>query len=399
MESDLHDLDQVPPLAARLRAAREARGLTQAQAAVELGVSRPLLIAMEKGSREVQPAELVKLATIYGKPVAELLRPTEPPASIRAKFRTGLSATANGDLLESAVAELEESADNYLDLLNRASTKPPGRQPPVRSLEHVSVEQAGEELAVEERNRLGLGDGPIQALREVLEIEVGLRIFFLQLPSKIAGLFIYVSPLGGCVAVNKKHPLERRRWTMAHEYAHFLASRDRPEVTELRPGRRLPDGERFADSFAANFLMPRNGIVRRFHELFRANGRFTPASLVQLAHSYRVSVQALCLRLEGLGLVSVGTWDRLKEHDFQPRRAAQKLNLPVVAGSDDPLPFHYRTLAAQLLIDGDITEMQFAHYLGRDIVSARRELERLTSTGDVGEDGTPQIINLQDSVG
>ena len=43
------------PLALRLRAAREARGLTQAQAAAELGVSRPLLIAIEKGTRQANP--------------------------------------------------------------------------------------------------------------------------------------------------------------------------------------------------------------------------------------------------------------------------------------------------------------------------------------------------------
>jgi len=50
------------PLPARLRAAREASGLTQAQVAAELGVSRPLLIAIERGAREVSPAELIKLA-------------------------------------------------------------------------------------------------------------------------------------------------------------------------------------------------------------------------------------------------------------------------------------------------------------------------------------------------
>ena len=55
-------------LAARLRAARESRGLTQAQAASELGVSRPLLIAIEKGTRDPSSEEIVKLAEIYGRP-------------------------------------------------------------------------------------------------------------------------------------------------------------------------------------------------------------------------------------------------------------------------------------------------------------------------------------------
>src|ERR1022692_230571 len=80
------------PLGARLRAAREARGLTQAQAAAELQVSRPLLIAMEKGSRQVQPEELIKLAGLYDRPVSDLLRPSAPPVAIGARFRAALAS-------------------------------------------------------------------------------------------------------------------------------------------------------------------------------------------------------------------------------------------------------------------------------------------------------------------
>lgn len=390
--------ESVGALATRIRGARETAKLTQAQVAAELGVSRPTLIAMEKGTRAVSPAELVKLAALYGRDVANLLRPSSPPTSIRAKFRAGLIAGTNDASLEHAVDELERFADNYVDLLRRSQVRLPGRLPAVSTTDYLGPERAGEHLATEERNRLGLGDGPLQALREILEVEVGLRVFFLDLPSKVAGLFIHVEPLGGCVGVNRNHPPERRRWTMAHEYAHYLASRDKPEVTRLGAGR-INDSERFAEAFAANFLMPRNGISRRFHELKQnSGGQATPATLVQLAHAYRVSVQALCLRLEGLELIRLGTWDRLKDNKFQPRAAADMLNLPWVSDNGDPLPYHYRTTATQLLIDGEITETQFAGYLDMDVVEARKEFHRLTSTPDVGEDGQPQIVDLLDSV-
>ncbi|WP_236793998.1 ImmA/IrrE family metallo-endopeptidase [Amycolatopsis sp. GM8] len=396
-------MDQAEPdqaLAARIRGARESAKLTQAEAAVELGVSRPTLIAIEKGTRSVSPGELVKLAGVYRRDVATLLRPTQPPASIRAKFRTAFTNRSDhGRQLEAAVEELESLADNYLDLLRRSGSTPPGRQPASRVLDYLPPDRAGEDLALEERNRLGLGDGPIQQLREMLEVEVGLRIFFLNLPSKIAGLFIYVAPLGGCVGVNRNHPHERRRWTMAHEYAHYLSSRDRSEVTQIGAGGRAPDTERFAEAFAANFLMPRSGIARRLHELSRdSGGKPTPATLVQLAHVYRVSVQAVCLRLEDLGLVRPGTWDLLKDHNFQPRVAAERLRLASIRDSGAQLPYHYRTIATQLYVDGDITETQFARYLGTDIVSAREEFQRLTSTADVGDDGQMQVLELLDGV-
>jgi Zn-dependent peptidase ImmA (M78 family)/DNA-binding XRE family transcriptional regulator len=389
------------PLGARLRAAREARGFTQAQAAVELQVSRPLLIAMERGSRQVQPEELIKLARLYGRPVSDLLRPTEPPVAIGARFRAALASAPETDNLPGLIARLEELADNYLDLLRRAGAEPPGQYPPVRRIDHLDPAQAGEDLASEERNRLGIGDGPIQRLREVLEIDVGLRIFIEPLPSRVAGLFVYVEPLGGCIALNANHPSERRRWTLAHEYAHFLVSRDRAEVTLVTHRRQVPESERFADSFAANFLMPRSGLSRRFNELKRSKaGPITAAALVQLAHAYRVSVQALTLRLEDLRLVRAGTWDRLRDHNFQPRAAARMLGLEADdEHAAESLPFHYCILATQLYADGEITEGQLARYLGTDIVGARRVYQRLTETRDVSDDGVSQIVDLAEAVG
>jgi hypothetical protein len=44
---------------------------------------------------------------------------------------------------------------------------------------------------------MGLGDGPIGNLRERLEAEVGLRIFYFAMPSKIAGAFACNEDLGG----------------------------------------------------------------------------------------------------------------------------------------------------------------------------------------------------------
>jgi Zn-dependent peptidase ImmA (M78 family)/DNA-binding XRE family transcriptional regulator len=394
------DEGQDGALALRLRAARESRGLTQAQAAAELGVSRPLLIAIEKGSREVGSGELIKLAQIYGKPVSELLRPTPPPLAIGARFRAALAHAPNAENLPDVVAQLEDRADNYLDLLRRAHSEPPGRLQPARSISHLDPWQAGEDLATEERNRLGIGDGPIRPLREVLEIEVGLRIFLLPLPNHVAGLFVNVETLGGCIGVNINHPAERRRWTMAHEYAHYLATRDRAEVTPVTQRRQKPESERFADAFAANFLMPRSGLSRRFHELKRSKqGKVTPATLVQLAHAYGVSVQALTLRLEDLHLVPTGTWDRLRDNDFQPRAAARLLGLEPGEQAADALPLHYRLLAVQLYADGEITETQLARYLGTDIVGARRTYQQLTETGDVSEDGSPQIVDLTEAAG
>lgn len=60
-------------MGARLRDARLAIGLTQAEVAEALGMSRPTLAAVEKGARKITGLELRRLARLYQRDVAWLL--------------------------------------------------------------------------------------------------------------------------------------------------------------------------------------------------------------------------------------------------------------------------------------------------------------------------------------
>lgn len=388
-------LEQGPELAARLRAARRASGLPQQAAADALGVSRPLIVAIEQGTRAIHPSELVTLARLYGRSVSELVRPSPPLEGLGAQFRAALAGTRYGDELSSLVEELVRLGDDYLELARLSGAALPRRYPQVIDITGLDVRQAAEDIAVGERNRLGLGDGPLPELREVLNDQVGLRIFALQLPSHVAGLFVYAEPLGGCVAVNARHPVERQRWSLAHEFGHFLTSRTRAEVTVLYQYERLPAHERFADAFAANFLMPRAGLRRRYHELVQSRGGdATAADLLQLAHVYRVSLQGVVLRLEDLRLVPAGSFDRLWELGFRPIEAERMLGLRREPPDQQLLPLRFRYLAAELFIQGDITEGQLARFLRTDRVSARAVVEELTASADVTEEGCAALFRL-----
>ena len=382
-------------LAARLRAARVAAGLTQQAAADALGVSRPLLVAMEKGAREVRPEELLVLARLYGRSVHELARPAPPLEAFGAQFRSALAAAPEAGQLQGTVDELERLGDDYLELARLAGATLPRRYPAVTGIAGLDPQQAAEDLASNERNRLGLGDGPVLSLRELLDEEVGVRVFAPLLPSHVAGAFVYAEPLGGTIAVNANHPYERQRWTLAHEYGHFLSSRNRSEVTVLRRWERVPAAERFADSFAAHFLTPRAGLHRRFHSLSRdRDGDVTAADLLQLAHSYRVSLQAMILRLEDLRLLPAGSFDRLLDLGFRPSEAEHLLGRPRPAPDQILLPPRYRYLAAELYVRAEITEGQLARFLRLDRVNARRVVEELTGSEDVGPDGDVRPLRL-----
>src|SRR4051812_3243088 len=65
-------------LGARLRQAREDRGLTQDQVAQHLGVARTTVVAIEKGERRVRAEELVELSFLLGRRLSSLLQGGEP---------------------------------------------------------------------------------------------------------------------------------------------------------------------------------------------------------------------------------------------------------------------------------------------------------------------------------
>ena len=207
-------------------------------------------------------------------------------------------------------------------------------------------------MAQQERQRLGLGDQPVIYLRSTLEWDVGLRIFYWNLPSPIAGMYAYTSDLGCCILVNRKHPPERGRVSMLHEYGHLIVDRYKPGIDYLNMPGRKPANERFAESFALSFLMPTNSVRQRFHDIVTTTGDFRVAELRRLSHFYFVSVEATALRLEQLGLIQKGKAQFLKESRFSPREAAELLGLQQQPVSDFPFPERYKYLAVDGLRAG-----------------------------------------------
>jgi Zn-dependent peptidase ImmA (M78 family)/DNA-binding XRE family transcriptional regulator len=367
--------DAIDPimLGRRLRDARRQRGLTQDAVARELGTARTAVVAMEHGQRRVQPRELVRLADLYGRPVHELVRPPVSDDDFVARFRACLERAPEPAVLEQTVARFQQLAEDYLQLERILSMPLTASYPPSYDLRGVSSEAAAEEIAGRERNRLGLGDGPIPAIRELFESDLGLRVFMLELPSAVDALFAYTEAAGGCIGVNCGHPRERQQMSMAHEYGHFVTRREQAEVTAREPYRRVPAEERYAHSFALAFLMPEAGLRRRFYDLTRSRGgRPTPADLLRLSHLYQVSFQALLVRLEGLKLLPSGSHDRLERAGFKVREAQSKLGLDPWPADTETFPIRYRSLAAEAYTQGVITEGQLAGFLRTDRLSARR---------------------------
>ena len=388
-------------LGARLREARNARGWTQQQAAEALGVARTTMTAIEKGERRVQPDELVELAQAYGRKLSSLLRPGPPVEDLAVQLRSSLppERPIDADLLPH-IHDLERLCDDYLELERLSGAGPHRHDPPAYSLEGADPEVIAEDVATAERNRLGLGEAPVHNIRALLEEDVGLRVFYMDLPSKVAGMFAFTEEHGGALAINRSHPPERRRHSMTHEYGHFLTDRYQSEITLIGRYERRPAAERFAEAFGRAFLMPAGSLRRRFHELVRqrhrgGEGSPTAGDLCHLAHYFFVSFEAVTRRLEELSLLRAGTWDRLHQQGFRVREAQKLLGLQERPVDDELLPSRYRYLAVEAWQRGDLSEGQLASFLRVDRVSARRMVREIgLDRGDDSDDAPDLFLPL-----
>lgn len=382
-------LEKIDPvgLGQQIKQARKASGLTQQEVAEKLGVVRTTLVAIENGARRLTAPELYKLAEILGRSINDWLNRPSMKIPLAPQFRMPQGSVPVSEAeVSSAGSDLESLAQDYVELERITERSGSYTFPPLYDLDApgVTAEQRGEEVAIIERARLGLGDGPVADLRGLLENAVGIRIFYITLPSKIGGLYACNDELGACVAINRKHPPMRANWSLAHEYAHFLTTRYQADVSlwDDEPWGRA-QAEKFADSFAKHFLMPRSGAGRRLTELVAVHKKgVTVADVMALAYDFRVSAEAMFRRLEELKRLPSGTWDRLKQKNFEPDRARSALGF-IGENRQPTLPLRYRVLAWIAYDKCEaITELQLAKKLRTDLVSARIEMEQLRLWAD-----------------
>lgn len=382
----------------RLQVARKARGLTQQQAADEISAARTTITALEKGERRVRPEELIILANLYEKQVGDFVSPKRQVVDFSTQFRTAdpySKRAAKPNELARVIDEFQSLCENYLHLEQIHNLETEANYPAQYKTEKIAPEASARDISYSERTRLGIGDGPVHGLREVLEHDVGIRVFSFEMPPRVAGIFGYTDELGGCIAVNASHPAERRRWSLAHEYGHFLSTRLNSEITFLGVHRRVPASERFADAFAACFLMPEQGLRRRINELVRlGGGSITAAEICRIAHYYFVSFQAMTLRLEELGILNRGTWDRLRERGFRVREALDQLKLPEHPSDNRLLPIRYEFLAIRAYEQGDLSEGQLANLLRTDRITARQVVQRLSSSVHLLDKGEFETLRI-----
>ena len=414
-------IDQIE-LGRRIRQARESCGMTQDEVAEKLGVSRPVVVLIEQGKRPVSGLELQTLAYLVARDIRDLLADEFAEDDVvHALFRSHEDVGEDGvkRALRDCIA-LGHELTNLEELLgiSRATVT-------VATYAHAfprsrwEAIQTGEHVAVEERRRLGLGSAPLGDVSSLIETQ-GIRTGMVSMPDSVSGLTISHPKVGPFVVINERHSRERRRFSWCHEYAHVLLDKDAIGIVS-RESERNDLREMRANSLAANFLLPEEGVrqfvaslgkgsASRIHaDIFDEAGvvaidsRTDPATqeiqlydVVQLAHSYGVSVRSTLYRLRNLKLVSEPEFERLRTMDAEGRSG--KIASAFGVETDEPLEqrgeFQRRFLALGLeaLRREKISQAKFLQLAERVGVSQWTAHDLLVSAGI--DDAEPQSVLL-----
>lgn len=285
-------------LGRRIGALRQRRGWSQMQLADALDVAQSAVSRIESGERSVDSIELARIADVLRVSVLDLLADDEitDDLGIAARVEEQRSPAA----LDVALARVRGLLrfDRLLDDLGAAGGERAHLPAPAWLSPRPSKEQ-GKELAQWLRNELGLGDGPITDLPDLVEDELGLDVALEPLPDGLAGLCV-VNDRACLALVDSSAVVGRQRFTLAHEIAHLLAGDPEPVLVDEQLFSSSPR-ERQANAFAAHLLMPEAGLKRAIKER-KIDGRVA----AELLYEFGVSMDALCWQLLNLGWIKEG---------------------------------------------------------------------------------------------
>jgi Zn-dependent peptidase ImmA (M78 family)/DNA-binding XRE family transcriptional regulator len=343
----------------RLQDARNNIGLSQEEASAQVGVSRVVLAQIEAGVRGVSSLEIMKLARLYSRSVGSLLAEEDETDNEEAVLQTLFRMS--GGVLEDA--SLRNSLAHYLTVfkeavaLERLSGEPRRQLPPNYTLpepqNNSDAYDQGQELARQERLRIGIGTGPIADLPHLINAQ---RVWALAepMPEAVSGICLSHPSIGAAIMVNSKQAYGRRRFSYAHEYAHVLADRKRSPNSVSSIGNTRELVERRANSFASEFLMPSAAVHALLDRLDKggpsreqnwvydsatAEGemferRNVPGSqdigyqdVAYIALEFNVSYAAAAYRLSDIGKINREKLNMLLEQANHGRKLAELLRL------------------------------------------------------------------------
>lgn len=235
----------------------------------------------------------------------------------------------------------------------------------------LSIYQQAAARAADERKRLAIGTEPIADVRALVE-QQGVLVYSTPIPGgALAGCFALIEG-DSWILVNTAQTVGRQRFTIAHEYCHSLVDREREFIVCTKE---KPPHEKFADAFAAAFLMPPESTAAFFANELKSG--VTLGRMVDYCYAFGVSFQAAGYRLTNLGLLTNKRRDALlaesplriaaeNGYDVQDPASPFFFGDAACRESVETFPRAYRAASIEAFQRGLVSEAKLAELLGVD---------------------------------
>ena len=324
-------------LGTKLKQARESIGMSQADVADALNLTRTAITQIENGKCAVSTLELSQLATLYHRPVSAFFGVPDAEEDVLAVLRRALPDFGARSAVKKQVSRYLNwcrEGHNLERILGRGRRSIlPAYAPSVPRDSWQAVQQ-GEAIARQERKRLDLGRAPVPDMARLIRTQ-GIWASVAAFPDSISGLFLSHTSIGMAIFANAAHSRSRKRLAYAHEYAHALMAREAP-VTLSQAANASELAEQRANAFATAFLLPADGIAALLERFGKGKQRVAYYDVAMLVHHFGVGYLAATYRLKNLHHISPAECATLAEKADMGRAYLRQLNyLSDLEGTED----------------------------------------------------------------
>ena len=329
-------------MSCRLTEGRELRGLSVAELAEQIGVTRQSIYKYENGTQAPSEETVERIQKALNLPASFFIYSSAiPDLSSRPIFFRDMKTNEEKNRKMSyrwlqILREQVERYENYLDF-------PPVHLPEIELPDILDLTDEDIDIAAENLRRAwGLGDGPIDNVTQLLENN-GFIIFRKYLPAEKMDACSLVLNGRPYILINTyKQTCSRDLINLAHELGHVILHQNISNDVFLSKA----DFERIekqAWRFAKSFLMP--------PAIFSAEvGCPTLNRFIALKKRWRVSISAMIMYCHDLELID----DARKQYFF---REMTRMHIRKEEPLDSELPVEQSALlkdAEELLVDSQI---------------------------------------------
>lgn len=262
--------------------ARQSRGLTQLELAVQMKVGQGTVSKIEAGLAHPTKDELERLGKVLGYPSHFFTQKRQVIGAGVSELYHRKHEIVSARTLNKVHACAAIRMMNVEDLLRSCEYSKP--ELPILPIEDYDANP--EKIARTVRAVLQLPPGPIVSMTKVIE-DCGCIIIKMDMGTRhIDGFSRRGDNLPPVFFLNQDLLPDRWRWTLAHELGHM--------VMHTEPSNK--DMEVEANGFAGEFLSPAHELKPQLWEL-------SIAKLAGLKRYWKISIQALLMRAKQLGII------------------------------------------------------------------------------------------------